>query len=382
MKTRISPSLFAAILAVATLLPEFAGAQPPIPAACELGGLPGGALSLICVPDAGWNGQLVVFAHGYVDVHEPPSFSDLFVANGDGTFTFLPDLVQSLGYAFATTTYRQNGLAILEGVEDIRELVKAFSKPGGHSVPLRTYITGVSEGGLVAALLAEQSPELFTSALAACGPIGSFRLQLDHIGDFRVLFDYFFPGVIPGSPVNIPQSVIADWQTVYVPTISAALAANPTRALELMHVSKAAYDRANPATIVDTTIDLLRYNILATNDAAQKLGGSPFGNRLKWYFGSSNDLRLNLLVRRFTASPAALAALKAYETSGDLSVPLVTLHTALDDVVPYWQELLYLGKVDLSGRGRFVPLPAFRYGHCNFTTNEVLKALAVTVTQP
>jgi hypothetical protein len=31
-----------------------------------------------------------------------------------------------LGYAFATTTYRQNGLAILEGVDDIRELVAAF----------------------------------------------------------------------------------------------------------------------------------------------------------------------------------------------------------------------------------------------------------------
>lgn len=78
----------------------------------------------------------------------------------------------------------------------------------------------------------------------------------------------------------------------------------------------------------------------------------------------------------------ALAALKAYNTSGDLSIPLVTLHTTLDDVVPFWQELLYLGKADLSGRGRFIPLPVFRYGHCSFTTSEVLRAFQLTVMQP
>ena len=39
---------------------------------------------------------------------------------------YLPLLVQSLGYAFATTSYRQNGLAILEGVADVQELVTAF----------------------------------------------------------------------------------------------------------------------------------------------------------------------------------------------------------------------------------------------------------------
>ena len=40
---------------------------------------------------------------------------------------------------------------------------------------------------------------LFSSALAACAPIGSFRQQVNYLGDFRVLFDYYFPGVLPGS---------------------------------------------------------------------------------------------------------------------------------------------------------------------------------------
>jgi pimeloyl-ACP methyl ester carboxylesterase len=364
--------LFAVLLFGATLLPGDVRAQTATPGPCVPGQLPSGALSLICVPSAGWNGELVVFAHGYVAFNQPLNFYQLTLADGN----FLPTLVQSLGYAFATTSYRQNGLAILEGADDIRELLAAFGSP------VRTHIAGVSEGGLVATLLAERSPGLFASALAACGPIGSFRGQIDSFGDFRVLFDYFFPGIIPGSAIDIPPAVIANWQTVYVPRIAVALASNPGRALELMRVSRAAFDPANPATVANTTLNMLWYNIVGTNDAVGKLGGNPFGNRLRWYFGSSNDLRLNLSVKRFTASPVARAAVRNYETSGDLSIPLVTLHTTADEVVPYWHELLYLPKVDLSGRGRIFPLPVFRYGHCNFTTNEVLGSFLLAVKQP
>jgi pimeloyl-ACP methyl ester carboxylesterase len=347
-----------------------------VPGPCTPGLLPSGALSLICVPAVGWNGQLVVYAHGYVAPELPLDFYQITAPDG----TPIPLVVQLQGFAFATTSYRQNGLAILEGADDIRELVAAFSAT--RPAPTRTHLAGVSEGGLVTTLLAERSPELFASALAACGPIGSFRKQIEYLGDFRVLFDYFFPGVIPGSPVDIPASVRANWMTVYVPTITAALAANPSRALELMRTARAAYDPAAPATIVNTAINALWYNVFGTNDAALKLGGNPYGNRHTLYFGSSNDLRLNLRVQRITAAPAALAAVQAYETSGDLSIPLVTLHTTLDEVVPFRQELIYLPKVDLAERGRFIPLPVARYGHCNFTTTELLGSFLLAASLP
>jgi hypothetical protein len=147
-----------------------------IPGPCNPGMLPSGALSLICIPDQGWNGQLVVFAHGYVAPDQPLGFHNLTLSDG----TPLPAIVQSQGFAFGTTSYRQNGLAILEGADDVRQLVAAFSAT--YSTPLRTYVAGVSEGGLIATLLAEQSPNTFSSALAACGPIGSFRAQINYIG--------------------------------------------------------------------------------------------------------------------------------------------------------------------------------------------------------
>jgi len=154
------------------------------------------------------------------------------------------------------------------------------------------------EEALVATLLAERSPELFHSTLALCSPLGSFRQQIQYFGDFRVLFDYFFPGVIPGSPIAIPPDVMSNWFSVYGPAVAAALAAHPGRAIELLRVAKAPYEPGNPVTIARTVLDILWYNIFATNDARLKLGGNPFGNRLHWYWGSTNDLRLNLRVQR------------------------------------------------------------------------------------
>jgi pimeloyl-ACP methyl ester carboxylesterase len=373
MRSPVRTLIPSVVLALVLLLPDAASAQP-IPG-CEQGLLPSGAASLICVPPPGsWNGQLVVFAHGFVAPGEGPSFELPFL---DGVP--LPAVVQSLGFAFATTTYRDDGLVILEGVDDIRQLLAAFSL--AHPAPTRTHIFGVSEGGLVATLLVERSPDAVDSAVAACAPIGNFRLQINYIGDFRVLFDYFFPGIIDGSPIQIPPDVIANWDS-YALAVAAALQANPGRALELMRVARAAHDPSNFNTVINTAVSALRYNVLGANDAALKLGGNPFGNRLRLYLGSSNDLRLNLLIRRFSASPVALQRLHFYETNGDLSVPLVTLHTTLDEVVPFGHELLYLPKVDLFGRGRFVPLPVNRYGHCNFTTNELLGSFLLAVSLP
>lgn len=353
-------------------------ASAPVPGPCMDGVLPGGALSKVCIPASGWNGDLVVYAHGYVPnlPGMPLDFYNLSLPDG----TYLPTLVQSLGFAFATTSYRQNGLAFLEGVDDVRQLVEDFDTQ--HGTPRRRFITGVSEGGLVTTLAAERLPHLFTGAYATCGPIGNFRYQINYLGDMRVLFDYFFPGVIPGSVVDVPSGVMAMWESYYVPAIGALLAANPSRAIQLMRTADAPYETGDFQTVIASAINALSYNIYATSDAIAKLGGNPFDNRLRWYRGSSNDFQLNRLVQRYSAAPAAVSAMAAYMPSGDLRIPLVTLHTTKDEVVPFAHELIYLAKVRPSARGRFLPLPVFRYGHCNFTTPQVLAGLGLLIVQP
>ena len=359
------------LVVVALALPATSRAGTPGP--CVAGTLPSGAQSLICIPAGGWNGQLVAYAHGYVSAGEPVVFRHLTLAG-----VYLPDLVQSLGFAFATTSYRENGLAVLPGIEDIRELVVAFRAQFG--VPARTYLTGVSEGGIVTALAIERYPELFSGGLAACGPIGDMGAQLSYVADFRVLFDVFFPGVLPPSPVAIPEIAQTAWQRLYVPAIRAALLANPAAREQLFATSHAAFDPANRLeTMLETAVGVLWYNVFGTNDAVARLGGNPYDNTGRIYTGSANDVQLNSVVQRFAASPTALANLAPYQTSGNAKVPLVTLHTTGDEIVPAWHEILYLLKTYADGSGKTFPLFVNRYGHCNFTPAEVVTAFAILV---
>lgn len=360
--------LLLAVVASGTLsaLPANAAA-PIVPGECIDDVLPGGARSLICVPTSGWNGDLIVFAHGYVAPDLPLDFYNLELTDG----TDLRVLVQSLGYAFATTSYRRNGLAILEGVADVRELVLAFENlhPAYAGT---TFITGASEGGAVTALSAERSADLFDAGFSLCGPIGDFRKQIDYWGDFRVLYDYFFPGVLPPDAMNIPPALIEGWQAVYQPQVMAALQQKPLAAAQLIRTSKASVSLFDPASVAQTTSGLLWYNVFATNDGKQQLGGVPFDNMTRVYRGSYNDWLLNKKVARFAADPAALGAMAPYETQGTPRIPMITLHTTGDEIVPFWHQKLYREKLVANGAGGVVQLPVLRYGHCNFTTTEVI----------
>jgi len=350
-------------------------------AACTQSNLTGGvqtsgALYGVWMPELScWNGDVVVFAHGYVAPNAPPGVpTDQLTIGGIS----LPATFNQLGYGFAASGYSKNGLAIIQGFNDTMDLVQNILKP--TLSPKRVYLIGASEGGLVAALSAEQLPKVYNAAGAACGPIGSFQDQINYFGDFRVVFDYFFPGLLPKSAIDIPLEVMTDWTTVYEPEIEAALAANPAAAAQLIRVMGAAVT-SDPTTVGETVLAALWYNVYATNDAITTLGGQPFDNHNRIYIGSSNDFELNQKVARYTADPAALKAVAAhYETSGKLAMPTITIHTTLDPVIPYAQETLYTLKTLLAGdllERSNIPIPA--YGHCNFTGGQVLAAFDLIV---
>ncbi len=342
-----------------------------------------GSVYLICYPsNATQTTDLVVYAHGYVAPNEPVGIpEDQLVLNG----VSVPALVTQLGFVFATTSYPRNGLAIKEGVEDVKALLKFYKTSGEISAPptprspTRVYLAGVSEGALVTAKAIEDPASGFSGGLALCGPIGDFRKQINYFGDFRVLFDYFFPDInIPNSAVDINPSVLGAWTTTYVPQIVGAVASRPLATGQLLKTGGVS---ADPAKIPEAVEDLLWYNVFATNDAGDQLGGQPFDNKTRWYSGSLNDLRLNWRVDRFRAEDAALKEMQAnYQTSGKLPVPMVTMHTTGDHVVPYWHANLYGLKVLFSGSARnYIHLPVFRYGHCSFTPAEVLLGFGLLV---
>jgi pimeloyl-ACP methyl ester carboxylesterase len=332
--------------------------------------LASGALYRICFPDS-WNGDLVLFAHGYVAPQQDLEIPEEMAGGQPAS-----PLVTGMGYAYATTSYRANGLVAADAVEDMVQLadtVDARYRPD----PARRVVVGFSEGGLVATLSAERHADRFAGALSGCGPIGDFSAQLAYIDDFRVVFDYFYPGLLPGDALNIPDSVRERWDGLYIPAIVVALAAKPDAARELLEVTGAPVAGTDLRSIAETTIGLLWYNVFGTADAQQRLGGQPFDNTDRVYSGSSDDAALNAGVDRFRADPIALPGLARFATSGALSVPVVNLHTTGDPIVPFSQSALYVAKVQSAGStSRFTQINVDRFGHCTFEAPELLGAFS------
>ena len=68
-------------LSVATAAPDVTSPLA-VPGPCPTGTLSTGALSMYCVPTSGWNGDLVIFAQGYVAYNQPLGFDELTLPDG------------------------------------------------------------------------------------------------------------------------------------------------------------------------------------------------------------------------------------------------------------------------------------------------------------
>lgn len=341
--------------------------EPPVPG-CADGTTSGGAVTRICFP-ADWNGDLILYAHGYVRPDAPLAIPDDVIGG-----TPVEDLVNATGYAYATTSYRANGLVADVAVDDLvqlKELVRRTVRPD----PARIYIVGVSEGALVAALAVEGPLDPYAGALAACGPIGDFARQLDYFNDVRVVFDYYFPGVIPGSPIDPPDEVRVEWTGTYAPAVVAAVVGDPGAALELATVTGVPSGNSSVEGLGETIASILSYNVLGTADAQLRLGGQPYDNEERVYQGSSDDSALNAAVARFGADPEARAQLLRFETSGVPAAPISIIHTTGDPIVPFFHQPLFADKVAAQGQSELLErTDVDRFGHCAFTPSEILAA--------
>ena len=396
---RISLAAFLLFPVLSLILgsPSPAHSQFTWPPGCEQGSLPShdpknpaDQLIVICIPP-NWNGRLVIYAHGFVPEQAPLELPTDELTLADGTF--VPNLFLSLGFAFATSSFHKNGVAIEQGAADLNRLLQYFKSVVPPRSLQKVFITGASEGGLIALLLLEHYPGKYDAGLALCAPVGGAPDLIRYTYDFRVVFDYFFPTVFtfpPNQPgeqpfgaVDVPENAFLFWETVYIPRIIAALAADPVSTAQLFNVTEAAIDVTDSASAITTALSLLFYSVFGTNDQIATAGGIPYDNQSTTYVGSTNDAALNAEVERVESDGRARAyARRFYQPIGNLHAPLVTLHTTLDEVVPFQHEVNYSNLVAKKGKSAFlniVPVP--RYGHCNFTAQEVFQAFALMVQQ-
>ncbi len=348
---------------------------------------PNGSIYRICMPngdDAPYNGQLVIWAHGYVNPDEPIHIPEDQLCPFGENAPCIDEIANALGYGFATTSYPKNGLAIVEGIADIQLLIDYYHAHEGDTTHI--YLIGASEGGIITALMTEDFPDLLSAGLSMCGPIGDFDKQIGYFGDFRVLYNYFYPGHFP-EQVIVPYPLwvygMENFETLFEENWWPSIAdGSPSKLWELIQTANIPFDPMNfDDSIKQSIMDLFRYNVYASNDAAYTLGSrlyplQPYHNMYRIYTGSLDDDALNDGVQRVQADPLArLIIERDYQTSGELEIPLVTLHTTLDQQVPYWHETLYQQKIDAAGSNDlYFHIRADRYEHCNFTVPEALIA--------
>jgi pimeloyl-ACP methyl ester carboxylesterase len=343
-------------------------------------GTPGAQLAFYALPP-NFNGVLLIYCHGYIAPQEPLHLPWEELAQAtlpDGT-SFAPALL-NLGFGFATTSYAKNGYAVGVAEDDLQEL-RAHVIANAPAPVTHTLLVGASEGGWIAVQMVEKHPDQFQGAMSMGSPLGGGLYQTQYLGDFKVIYDVLFPGSLPYGLTGAGPDDWQDWETVHAPAIEAAMRAQPSRALGLLAMARAAYDpKAWLDTAIETAQGVLHYSIAAVPDVVATAGGLPYGNVGRRYSGSWWALLVNYRVERITGpDPAALPFMTAhYEPTGQIERPVVVVHNLADPIVPYRHALLYAGKVYDAGRlNDFALIAAPRYGHVVLDAREILAGLAI-----
>lgn len=324
----------------------------------------------VLVPEE-WNGELVVYAHGFVDAGEPLTLPE------KDNVAEIRDAVVELGFAFAYCSYRENGMAVKDGAWATRQLTKIFTARV-KTKPSYTWLMGNSLGGLIGVELAETHAREFDGIVTLNGMIGGTKAQLDYIGHVRILFDLFYPGVLPGSVLDVPVDFDLNLDVIY-PVIQ-AVQADPTGLGIISRIKQTPLPGRDGNELVQSLITALAFNFRGIHDVLERTGGAcPIDNADTVYEAAAPGIlpaevlaMINAAAQRYDRSiPTEGLFDRYYEPSGELRIPMIALHNMFDPVVHRLQENLYAAKVAAAGYGYNLEQRVVnRYAHTDFPAAE------------
>jgi pimeloyl-ACP methyl ester carboxylesterase len=332
----------------------------------------GQALYRIHVPD-NWNGKLILYAHGYQSPAGGPvlPFEDPIIG---GVFEAMRSIVvDQLGFALAYSSYRASGFAIEEGIHATQQLRSIFVSKFG--APARTYLAAHSLGGMVALQLAEQHAAQYDGALIMCSFPGGSRAEIDYIYHNRAVFDAFYGDVLPGSLFAGESLTLPQFLGQYQQPIVSAITANPAGLTAAILAQQTRLPGASVEEYVTSLLFTTFFHHISANELLERTNGQPFFGNANTAYAPTAPVPgteplfafLNAQVERVSSTPAAeMYVQRFYEPTGNLRIPVLTLHTSRDPVTPAWHEDLYRDRVAATGsssnlRGWLVP----GFGHCN-----------------
>jgi len=347
-----------------------------------LWGIHKGAGYRIEVPE-NWNGDLVMYVHGYAGtglelIVQEPMFMRSWLINN--------------GYAWAASSYSRNDYDVATGAIDTHALTVRFNGIVGR--PNHTYIVGHSMGGQIAAVMVEQWPNTYDGAMPCCGVMGDYE-----IWDFRLDFNAVAQAL---AGVNVDFPVPEDYLTIDVPVIKQNLELFPNtfpfalnqQGQYLKEVTKIRSGGERP------TFDLawIFYNIglfpyiapdslfsqiqMLGDGTAPRSPGIVFDNMDTIYQFDTDpaltpaEQELNKSVLRVardpqSANPNGLSNIPV--VNGNITIPVLTLHTLGDLQVPFSMQQIYARRVAENGASHLLVQRAIRdIGHCWILEDELI----------
>lgn len=347
-----------------------------------------GAAWIAQIPE-NWNGDLVVYAHGYRG--EGP---DLTVDAAPG-YQFLT----AQGYAWAASSYRRNSYDPGIGVIDTKNLTTHMQNMLRQQGQLdKTYLVGISMGGHVTAAAIEKYPGTWDGALPACGVVGDVEL-----------FDYFLDYNVGSAAIGgiSPDYTYPDenWTTTTVPQIKEALSNDPTGAWAGGFAQ--IFGAPSPLTAVGEEfkdfVEIGSGGERVTYDVAWNYWHDPaVGADGNFFFGlgegdgtianrqgivSQNSDTIYASEYGFDIDDDVVrieAANRVRKSQGNKpapiingtpSIPVLSIHTTGDLFVPIEMEQVYAREVIANGLGDNLVQRAIRdVGHCTFTAGEFVQS--------
>jgi pimeloyl-ACP methyl ester carboxylesterase len=354
-------------------------------------------------PAGAWNGTLFLYSHGYVVPGSRNPAQDV----GDPV---TGGWLLSHGYALAGSSYATTGWAIQQALPDQVSTLTTFDETYGK--PTTTIAWGHSLGGIITAGLIQDYPNLFNAALPMCGVlsggVATWNTALDAEFAFQKLID---PSV---QVVNISaQGALANLEGAEGAAATAQATAQGRARLALVSALADTPGWFTPLSPEPAANDYAAQEANQYQWASQvtfpfvfdfrsELEGRAGGN-VSWntgvnyfadlarsvdlkevialYHAAGLSLTKDLLALnsapRISAKPSAVAYLAKYIAfNGDISIPVLTMHTTGDGLVVPENEQAYRSVVDRDGNGNLLrQIFVNRAGHCAFTPAETITAV-------
>lgn len=364
------------------------------------GTLPDGAAYVIDVP-ANWNGVLLLYSHGYVPPGSPNPAEDV----GD---PLTGGVLLNAGFALAGSSYAHTGWAVQEAIPDQMATLAVFQQVVG--TPIQTIAWGHSLGGMITAGLVQNFPASFNGAMPMCGVlaggVGLWNEALDAAFAFNTL--------VAGDALQVVHITNPSQDLTAAETFLAAAQATPQGQARIALAGALGdlpgwFDPTSPEP--DPTDYASRENnqflwlqnvdfpfmFAFRAELEFRAGGNPSWNTGVNYkaklarsvdnaevqalyaaagLSLDDDLRTLARAARIAADPGAEQYLiQNIIYNGQIPIPVLTMHTIGDGLVPVENERAYKNVVERAQNyPRLRQLFVHRAGHCELTPAETLTA--------